>query len=218
FYFSKQINKMLIHQPIRTIPTFIKCFQRTNLFKSPPLYNFFGATSLQIHTSSPRFLKEIVTTEDNNVITIEGKYVESPRQGQLVKNPIEDKKVCVLCALNLNLKHTDVLILSQFLRSDGCILPRRITGLCKRQQKIVTYLVAMAQKAGLMPNLNPKPSKMDPELRYGPKKYKRYFIEDTIREYSFKYKTKPESDYYPLIKTKPPPVVFKLTPKKLTPN
>ncbi|RXG58139.1 hypothetical protein Avbf_06225 [Armadillidium vulgare] len=93
FSFSKQINKMLIHQPVRTIPTFLNCFQRTNLFKSLPLYNFFGATSLQIHTSSPRFLKEIVATEENNVITIEGKFVESPRQGQLVKNPIEDKKV-----------------------------------------------------------------------------------------------------------------------------
>lgn len=52
------------------------------------------------------FTFSVVTTEDNNVITIEGKFVESPRQGELVKNPIEDKKVCVLCALNLNLKHT----------------------------------------------------------------------------------------------------------------
>lgn len=32
--------------------------------------------------------------------------MESPRQDLLVKNPLEDKKVCVLCALNLNLKHT----------------------------------------------------------------------------------------------------------------
>ena len=42
----------------------------------------------------------------------------------------------------------DVLILSQFVRSDGCMIPRRITGLCKMQQKKIGILVAMAQKAG----------------------------------------------------------------------
>lgn len=42
----------------------------------------------------------------------------------------------------------DVLILSQFVRSDGCMLPRRITGLCNIQQKRITTMVAMAQKAG----------------------------------------------------------------------
>lgn len=81
---------------------------------------------------------------------------------------------CSLCATGLDVKHTvsslygeivcvllsvlilsysyvsqDVLILSQFLRTDGCMLPRRITGLCDVQQKRITVLVAMAQKAGL---------------------------------------------------------------------
>jgi small subunit ribosomal protein S18 len=42
-----------------------------------------------------------------------------------------------------------VLILSQFVRSDGCMLPRRITGLCKIQQKKMSSLVTMAQKAGM---------------------------------------------------------------------
>lgn len=54
-----------------------------------------------------------------------------------------------MCNTGLDLKHTDVLILSQFVRSDGCMLPRRITGLCKSQQKRVSTLVTMAQKAGI---------------------------------------------------------------------
>lgn len=41
-----------------------------------------------------------------------------------------------------------MLILSQFVRDDGCILPARVTGLCKEQQKRISYLIAMAQKAG----------------------------------------------------------------------
>lgn len=40
------------------------------------------------------------------------------------------------------------MILSQFVRSDGCMLPRRVTGLCKIQQKRVSTMVTMAHKAG----------------------------------------------------------------------
>lgn len=72
------------------------------------------------------------------------------------------------------------MILSQFLRSDGCSLPRRITGLCRIQQKRVSTMVAMAQKAGLMSNINPRNSKKDPELRYGLKKFNVYYDENTI--------------------------------------
>lgn len=61
---------------------------------------------------------------------------------------VAGEKPCYLCALGLDVKHTDVLILSQFVRSDGCMLPRRITGLCRRQQKKVGTMVTMAQKAG----------------------------------------------------------------------
>lgn len=61
---------------------------------------------------------------------------------------IQSPKPCAICASGLDVKHTDVLILSQFVRSDGCMLPRRITGLCKKQQKRISSMVSMAQKAG----------------------------------------------------------------------
>lgn len=60
----------------------------------------------------------------------------------------EEKPLCYMCTLGLDVKHTDVLILSQFVRSDGCMLPKRITGLCSRQQKKIGKMVSMAQKAG----------------------------------------------------------------------
>lgn len=78
---------------------------------------------------------------------ISGEYIKSPRESYLLKK--EHATVCPLCSSGLDLKHTDVLILSQFVRSDGCMLPKRITGLCKVQQKKVATLVAMAQKAGM---------------------------------------------------------------------
>lgn len=43
----------------------------------------------------------------------------------------------------------DVLILSQFLRADGCLLPRRVTGVCWGQQQRLKMLVNKAQRAGL---------------------------------------------------------------------
>lgn len=83
---------------------------------------------------------------NGNDIVVSAEIIPSPREPYLVKN--ENPATCPLCSAGLHLKHTDVLILSQFLRSDGCILPRRVTGLCRKQQKYVSSLIIMAQKAG----------------------------------------------------------------------
>ncbi|XP_053695148.1 30S ribosomal protein S18 [Sabethes cyaneus] len=130
-------------------------------------------------------LKEIKETLQKDRLSISADYVASPRTGQLLKEVAEakqsGKQFCPKCTLGLDVKHTDVLILSQFLRSDGCMLPRRVTGLCKRQQRRMGALVIMAQKAGLMPNMNPSWSKRDPKQRYQWKKYNKYFDESTIK-------------------------------------
>lgn len=70
----------------------------------------------------------------------------SPREPYLIKT--SSAHCCSVCDVGLDIKHTDVLILSQFVRSDGCMLPKRITGLCNKQQKRMSTLVTMAQKAG----------------------------------------------------------------------
>lgn len=99
--------------------------------------------------------------QENSVKIFEGVNVESPRAHLMLKSACQTK-FCPECTLGLDIKHTDVLILSQYVRSDGCMLPRRITGLCHRQQKKMGTLVTMAQKAGLMPNLAPEWSKEIP--------------------------------------------------------
>ncbi|CAH1102857.1 unnamed protein product [Psylliodes chrysocephalus] len=128
---------------------------------------------------SPLRLKEINETQNKNELIISGHIVNSGREPYLLKNP--HPTVCPVCASGLDIKHTDVLILSQFVRTDGCMLPRRTTGLCRRSQKRISTLVAMAQKSGLMPNLTPANSKKDPKKRYGWKKYNKYFDESTIK-------------------------------------
>lgn len=128
---------------------------------------------------------DVVLDEKKQALVIEAKHVPSPNQELLVKELVEcqkeGKQFCPECTLGLNIKHTDVLILSQYVRQDGCMLPRRVTGLCKRQQKRIGNMVTMAQKAGLMMNLNPSWSKKDPKRRFGMKKFNSYFDENTIK-------------------------------------
>ncbi|XP_034663363.1 39S ribosomal protein S18a, mitochondrial [Drosophila subobscura] len=133
-----------------------------------------------VATTTPQLLKQIQEKQENNVRTYEGVNIDSERSEKLLKSACQTK-FCPECSLGLDIKHTDVLILSQYVRSDGCMLPRRITGLCYRQQKKMGTLVTMAQKAGLMPNLGPSWSKKDPKKRYGWKKFNKYFLESTIK-------------------------------------
>ncbi|XP_034832381.1 large ribosomal subunit protein mL66 [Maniola hyperantus] len=141
-----------------------------------------------ISTTKQLHLKELRERKEGSTLILEGVKVPSPRTELLIRaenikelTPVEKPEhTCYMCALELDVKHTDVLILSQFVRSDGCMLPRRITGLCLRQQKKVGKMVSMAQKAGLMINLTPSYCKKDPKKRYGYKKFNTYFDEKTI--------------------------------------
>ncbi|XP_070634155.1 large ribosomal subunit protein mL66 isoform X3 [Bos indicus] len=50
----------------------------------------------------------------------------------------------------------DVLLLSQFIRPHGGMLPRSITGLCQEEHRKIEECVKMAHRAGLLPNHRPK--------------------------------------------------------------
>ncbi|XP_011694289.1 PREDICTED: 28S ribosomal protein S18a, mitochondrial isoform X2 [Wasmannia auropunctata] len=126
--------------------------------------------------------ENIIEKKEDKVLTIEGVNVPQKKEHLLVKL---NSNACPLCATELDVKHTDVLILSQFLRSNGTMLPRRITGLCNVQQKKVSVLVTMAQRAGLLPDRFSKQIRKG--LQFGPywKRFNTYYDEDTIQ---YKYK------------------------------
>ncbi|KAJ8722253.1 hypothetical protein PYW08_004655 [Mythimna loreyi] len=150
----------------------------------------FSTGVRSIATSKPLHLKEIRERVEGSTKIIDAVNVPSPRTELLIRaenlpNQVpaastSEKPPCYMCALGLDVKHTDVLIVSQFVRSDGCMLPRKITGLCRRQQKKMGKLVTMAQKAGLMINLTPDYCKKDPKKRRDYKKFNTYFDERTI--------------------------------------
>ncbi|CAG9805474.1 unnamed protein product [Chironomus riparius] len=148
--------------------------------------SFWGYPAARtLFTTPATRVKHIEISQEKDVVTVRGKTVESGREQLLVPQIKEcarnGERFCPECSLGLDIKHTDVLILSQYVRSDGCMLPRRVTGLCKRQQKKIGTMVTMAHKAGLMGSLKPANCKKDPEKRYGFKKFNKYFFEDTIK-------------------------------------
>ncbi|VDM16706.1 unnamed protein product [Hydatigera taeniaeformis] len=83
----------------------------------------------------------------------EGVYCESERSGHLLDmTGLGDPRITdPIIRLNLKLRHTDVLILSQFLRPDGTVLPREVSGLTRGSQFYVEMLIERARNAGLLP-------------------------------------------------------------------
>lgn len=104
-----------------------------------------------LNNLTPLICQHLVKVEQKQeTLHVSGQFVDSVRKPFLLYEvaTTSEKKFCPKCTLGLDIKHTDVLILSQYVRSDGCMLPRRITGLCNVQQKKIGSLVTMAQKAG----------------------------------------------------------------------
>lgn len=91
----------------------------------------------------------VLVEQKNKVLEISAEHKPSPREGVLIKELQSSEKIfCPKCTLGLDIKHTDVLILKQYLREDGTMLPKRITGLCAVQQKNIGTMVLMARRAG----------------------------------------------------------------------
>ena len=110
-------------------------------------------------TSHSMAIREIVRSEEPKKTVIEGASKPSPRTNFLIDPKIFPVSGCEandechpLCRFDKvhEIKHSDVLILEQFVDSDGEQLPRSLTKLCKRQHYRIGKLVGMAQKAGLM--------------------------------------------------------------------
>uniref|UniRef100_A0A8C8VF53 Large ribosomal subunit protein mL66 n=1 Tax=Pelusios castaneus TaxID=367368 RepID=A0A8C8VF53_9SAUR len=100
-----------------------------------------------------RGLREVVEITEGNTTIIEGKITEDAEP----PTPPNPSGQCPICRWNLKHKYdyVDVLLLSQFIRSDGGMLPRRITGLCLEEHKKIAVCVKMAHRAGLLPNHRP---------------------------------------------------------------
>ncbi|KAK0141491.1 28S ribosomal protein S18a, mitochondrial [Merluccius polli] len=111
---------------------------------------------------------KVVEKQEGETTTIEGRILDVPAAPE----PPNPSAACPIYRWNLQNKYdyTDVLLLSQFIRSDGGMLPKRITGLCPEEHRKVEICVKMAHRAGLLPDHKPKlpadhvPRKPKPQL------------------------------------------------------
>lgn len=99
-----------------------------------------------------------------------------------------------MCAFFSSFIFQDVLVLEQFMRPDGTVLPRQVTGLCAEQQETVENLVMQAHFSGLFPSHKPKDYNPDVE-ESDFRQFKRYWTcaEDLMER---KLTTLPGSWYY----------------------
>ncbi|KAK1125813.1 hypothetical protein K0M31_005355 [Melipona bicolor] len=96
-----------------------------------------------------------------------------------MENPFKkERKVCILCKLNIDPDYKNIRLLSQFQsRHTGRIYEKHITGLCDYKQKKVVQEIKKAQQAGLMgymtkdPKFVNDPMLFNPNFPFKPHKY-----------------------------------------------
>ncbi|CAK9293803.1 unnamed protein product [Gordionus sp. m RMFG-2023] len=141
----------------------------------------------RIHTSINNHLKKIIYNTKEKLTQVEGiiesndntsNYKPSLYQHLIDQNKIP-KGCCPLCALNIKLQYTDILIISQFLDQKGNVLDKNISGLCYKQHSLLKRLTEFAFKAGLL-----KPYEQKNPKFQGPKKrwelYNRVYLDRTL--------------------------------------
>lgn len=108
--------------------------------------------SRPLSVSSACYLREVRVKTENNVTQVEGVVVESDRKGKVL-NIDSDHDCCPLCPqkIRIPVRYTDVLIINQFIRENGEVLPQHVTGLCLKAHFRLLRVVRQAQYAGLIP-------------------------------------------------------------------
>jgi len=140
--------------------------------------------------------RQVIQTEKGNQIVVE--VVEAPVEKPTSTSTststrlFSDEHACSLCTCHVPVKisYRDVLILEQFMRSDGTVLPQSLTGLCGSQQLRIERCIMQAHWSGLFPD------RTDASLdRSGYRRHNRYW-DDDMDMYRLKHKVETGTWYY----------------------
>ncbi|CAD5221833.1 unnamed protein product [Bursaphelenchus xylophilus] len=134
-----------------------------------------------------RTLKRIQEVTEGNMTVVS--LVDAPEPSRK-RSFNTDTHSCVLCSIPKKVTFSDVLILEQFMREDGTVLPNHLTGLCRKQQLLVERCVMQAHWSGLFPD------RTLPDFdRTGYKRFNRYWKDD-MDMYRLQSKLEPGSWYF----------------------
>ncbi|CAB3403022.1 unnamed protein product [Caenorhabditis bovis] len=102
-------------------------------------------SSVRLNSTNKPTKWKIEEKTENDTTTVSMQPVQDSSQFR------SESDVCSLCTCNVPVKvsYKDVLILEQFMRDDGTVLPKELTGLCKNQQLRVERCVMQAHWSGL---------------------------------------------------------------------
>ncbi|MGE3062236.1 MAG: 30S ribosomal protein S18 [bacterium] len=76
------------------------------------------------------------------------------REEQKDQREVKREKKCRICIKSDTVDYKDVQSLSRFMNDRGKILPRRVTGLCAKHQKLVSEGIKTARQMSLLSNID----------------------------------------------------------------
>ncbi|GMT19124.1 hypothetical protein PFISCL1PPCAC_10421 [Pristionchus fissidentatus] len=141
---------------------------------------------LRLSTSPRLNAYKITETVEGDTTVVKMEEVKSEAK---IQSATAECSLCT-CSVPVKVSYKDVLILEQFMREDGTVLPAQLTGLCRKQQLHVERCVMQAHWAGLFPD------RTIPEFdRAGYKRFNRYW-NDSMDMYRLQEKKLPGTWFY----------------------
>ncbi len=95
--------------------------------------------------------------EENTNITetpvaAEGEHAAAPKEGKKFVKRIPRRKVCAFCqAKTETIDYKDIATLKRYITEGGKILPRRMTGVCAKHQRVLAKAIKRARLVDLLP-------------------------------------------------------------------
>ncbi|MBE7089272.1 MAG: 30S ribosomal protein S18 [Clostridiales bacterium] len=91
--------------------------------------------------------------EENTNVTAQAVATAAPaKEGKKFVKRIPRKKVCAFCQAKAEvIDYKDVNTLKKYISEGGKILPRRMTGVCSKHQRVLAKAIKRARIADLLP-------------------------------------------------------------------
>ncbi len=90
--------------------------------------------------------------ENTNVATPETAAQAPAKEGKKFVKRIPRRKVCAFCQAKVEeIDYKDINTLKKYITEGGKILPRRMTGVCAKHQRVLAKAIKRARVAALLP-------------------------------------------------------------------
>ena len=90
--------------------------------------------------------------ENTNVIQAAAEGAVAPKEGKKFVKRVPRRKVCAFCQNHVEaIDYKDINTLKKYVAEGGKILPRRMTGVCAKHQRVLAKAIKRARLVDLLP-------------------------------------------------------------------